>query len=198
MEISGVSKSGCALRGDLLIQVLNAAWHSDSWREMENINFDAYQVLAQTHSLALFVHSLQENTRIRPRSMHRQCCAILFPPDACCIIMPTSHLEIDDTDIPVGCARLHGSKLSNCPLCLWFEPWWWAGSKLRQHHLKLAPHLGSKRLFCCEPVQPCASANCLFFHSFSWWRWSYQPRCATSPSWRERYCDCCLKVVAIL
>lgn len=78
-----------ALGGDLLIQVLNAAWHSDSWREMENIHFDAYPVLAQTHSLALFVHSLQENTHVRPQSMHRHCCAILFPPDACCIIIPT-------------------------------------------------------------------------------------------------------------
>lgn len=194
MEISGVSKSGCALGGDLLIQVLNAAWHSDSWREMENIHFDAYQVLAQTHSLALLVHSLQENACVRHQSMHRQCCAILFAPDACCIIMPTSHLELDDADIPVGCARIYGSKLSNCPLCLWFKPQWWAGSKLRQHHLDLAPHLGSKRLFrCVYRHVP------LFFHSFSWWRWSYrhQPRCAFSPFW-ECHSDCCLKVVAIL
>lgn len=70
---------------------------------------------------------------------HRQCCAILFPPDACCIILPTIHLEMHETEIPVGCcARAYGSTLYNCPLGLWFEPWWWAESKLRQHPFEVS------------------------------------------------------------
>lgn len=77
-------------------------------------------------------------TRI-PAHTHRQCCAILFPPDACCIILPTIHLEMHETEIPVGCfARVYGLTLYHCPLCLWFEPRWWAESKLRQHPFEVS------------------------------------------------------------
>lgn len=151
----------------------------------------------------MHLHSLQENTRERLQRTHTgQRCAILFPLGACCIIMPTIHLETRDTEIPVGCcARVYGSKLFNCSPCLWLEPRWWAESELRQHRLKLASHPGSSRLFCCEPIQQCASAHCLFSHSSNRWRrrsHRHQASCASGPICREYDCDCCFKVGAIL
>lgn len=188
-------KSSCALGGDLLIQVLNAAWHSDSWRERESI-------LRSCTSTCTCIAYRKTHVKKTPAHTHRQCCAIFFPLDACCIIMPTIHLEMHDTEIPVGCcARVYGSKLFNCSPCLWLELRWWAESKLRQHRLKLALHPGSSRLFCCEPTQQFASAHCLFSHSSNRWRrrsHRHQASCASGPICREYGCDCCFKVGAIL
>lgn len=57
--------------------------------------------------------ALQE--RIIRKAVAQPRCETLFPPNACCIVVPSVRLEVLDTEILVGCrARVQSSELFNC------------------------------------------------------------------------------------
>lgn len=89
--------------------------------------------------------NIKENTLRIP---HTRKCPILFPPDACCIFLPTIHLEMHETEILHGCQGFQHCKTTACFLD--FSHGDGLKQSLGHTELKLASHLS--RLFCCEPI----------------------------------------------
>lgn len=123
--------------------------------------------------------ALQERI-IRKAVAHprRMCCKTLFPLNACCIIMPSVCLEMLDTEILVGCYEFRAPNYSTVVVfSIMTTGWIKAWATPFKVGLVCRP-------VCCELIQQCASAHCLFTHSCNHWKIKshrQQASCSSGP-----------------
>lgn len=94
--------------------MLNATWHSDNQRKQRAFALMHTQIFNE----CMYLHGLTGKDYLQGKAVahpHRMRCKTLFPLNACCIIIPSTRLEMLDKDILVGCcARVESSELFNC------------------------------------------------------------------------------------
>lgn len=141
MEISGVCKSRCAWGEDLLIQVLNAAWHW--YLKGKNIHFDAQSYYTDICTCIAYrkTHLLDSNTHMGSFALycfHRMHAELSCQP----FIYKCMRQKFLLSVVPGFMAQHCTTALCVCDLS--------HDDGLNQSsgntHLKLAPQLGSRRL----------------------------------------------------
>lgn len=137
------------MRGDLLIQVLNAAWHSDIWREREHTLWCTQRYCTDTCTCIAYgkLHMLDSNAHTQEVLCH-------IVSTGCILHYPANHSFGNAWEkfllgvVPGFVAQLCSTVLSVYDLSCEV----WLNQSSGNTHLKLAPHLGSRRIFCCKPI----------------------------------------------